>query len=156
MHRTLVFLTASSFLLISAGALAQQANPSNAEEDLQPITKPLRVDESVRLRVSGCAYDVRVRGKVDPVRSRGSDEPMVKPDLRLEADLQCPDDASLGFTRRITSEPISRAQLEEILANEGTIASAVGRHGCYYTPDFNVSNAGINLRDVSYRCPLSR
>ena len=68
--------------------------------------------------------------------------------------MDCADEASLGFTRRIKSEPLTRAQLEDMLEHQGMISSAVGRNACYYAPDFNLSNAGLNLRAVSYRCPV--
>jgi len=127
------------------------------EENLQPITKTLKIDKSLRMGLpDNCAYDVRVRGKVVPVRPGGSAEEMVQPDLRLEADVQCTEDATLGFTRRIKTEPMTRAQLEDLLQREGMISSAVGRDPCFYAPDFNLSNAGLNLRSVSYRCPVAR
>ena len=147
MHRKLMVVAACAFALAHGGALAQ------TDEDTRPLEKRLHIDKSFRIDLSGdCAYNARVTGNIDPARGGTADA--VKPNLVVNADLQCADEAALLLTETISpAVPMRRDELEKVLALRASLTSSGGSRACEYRPDFNLSNAGLDLRAVSARCP---
>jgi hypothetical protein len=147
MHRKLLRIVACSFVLTSGAALAQTG------EDTRPIQKTLDVDRSFRIDLANdCAYNARIQGKIEPTNAPASAD-AVRAKLEMNADLQCGDQAALLKTVTIApAAPMTRAELERTI-EQRAVLSETGQYACSYTPDFNLSNAGLYLRGVSYRCP---
>lgn len=149
MHRVLASAAALAFGLVASVAVAAPT------EDNEPITERLHLDKSFSMHLSNdCRYNVRVRGDVVPVKTSTSAD-AVAPDLVVNADVQCPDQATLRLTQTVGGkQPMTAEQLERAIEQRATLTSAEGRHRCEYAPDFNLSDAGLNLRAVTSSCEI--
>ena len=147
MHRILALGAVCSVGLAAVVAVA-------APNDVAPISQPLHLDKAFRMPLSnGCRYDVAIRGDIVPTESRGGGTAV--PDLIVTADLQCPNEATLRLTQAVANTgPLTSDALEQTLENAARLTAPVGNPPCVYTPDFNLSNAGLVLRAVAFSCPM--
>ncbi len=145
MHRLL------SSAAVAAIGLAASVAVAAPTQEIPPISEKLHLDDSFSIDLSNdCRYEAVVRGDIIPAKSGGPDA--VRPHLVINADLQCPDQATLRLTQTISgAQPMTRAQLEQTIEQRAKLTAAVGR--CEYTPDFNLSDAGLILRAVTSACP---
>lgn len=148
MHRVLSSAAASAIGLAVSVAVAAPT------QEVPPISERLHIDQSFSTDLSGdCRYNVVVRGDVVPAKTSAAADAVV-PNLVINADLQCSDQAALLLTQTVAgTQPMTRAQLEQTIEQRAKLTSAGGRYACEYTPDFNLSDAGLNLRAVTSRCP---
>jgi hypothetical protein len=136
-------------LMLLAGVAVAAPPPAQPER----MTKPLHINRSVSLRLSNnCRYNAVVKGQIVPAKGQ---KDALTPNLVINSDLQCPDQASLRMTEHVRGqEPLTRDQLEQRIADLSVVTSAVGQEPCVYTPEFNLSAAGLNLRAVTFGCPV--
>lgn len=145
----------ASTVAASVIALAASLAVAAPTEQVPSAGERLRLDESFSIDLDNdCRYNAVVRG--DIVHSGGSaaGQGTVTPDLVINADVQCADQATLLLTETVSGRPLTWAELERTIEQRAELTSADGRYGCAYTPDFNLSGAGLNLRAVAYRCPI--
>jgi hypothetical protein len=145
MRTLLPFAAAVALTVVTGTALAAAPKP----------TGTIRLDKSFSIPLDNeCRYNARVRGDIRPNKAeRTTGETVVDPDLVVNADLQCADQATLLLPQRV-QQPMTWEELEQTIDDRAVLTSADGRDQCEYMPEFNLSGAGLNLRDVSYRCPM--
>ena len=151
MHRILALGAVCS---VAVAALVGVA----AADEAAPISTPLHLDKAFRMPLSnGCRYDVAVRGDIVPAERPGGRRGAgaAVPDLIVNADLQCPNEATLRLTQAVANTgPLTSDALEQTIENAARLTAPVGQPPCVYTPDFNLSNAGLVLRAVAFSCPM--
>lgn len=155
MHHTKI----AAFAVI-AGLTASAAFASPGDGTSSPTSShgaSMTLDEAFTMELGNdCRFNARIRGQLVAAKSTPSEPSKVLPDLVINADVQCTDRAALLLTETVQSErPMTLAEVERAVEERARLTSPTEAYGCTYSPDFNLSGAGLNLRAVSYRCPTS-
>jgi hypothetical protein len=145
-------------LAASAALAASSTSTPEQTRDAKPRAgETLHIDKDFSILLDNqCRYNARVRGEITRTNSTSSEAELLVPNLVINADLQCANEATLLMPQRVRStQPLTWEELSRTIEDRAELTSPEGRYSCVYAPDVNLSDAGLNLRAVNYRCPVA-
>jgi len=106
---------------------------------------------------NGCTYGASIRGTIRPIVSGADAGKKLEPDLAVTAVLACPGSSPIKVSERVASTgPLTRVELERMLARKASILSEEGGRKCSYVPEIELPGEGLVAAGVTYLCPLPR
>ncbi len=88
--------------------------------------------------------------KAEKKQDKQAQAPMLDPDLRIEASVSCPTQATVKVTENLTKTgPMTKDDLENAIERRAAILSEASGRRCLYMPDFALTSEKLNGIGVS-------